>query len=306
MGNIIINNFTAPSNLDDLYDYFLSGGSNIDILLEDLKIGSTVWSIDKKAQIGDIVVFMCAKTARDKLGLASSHIPSNYSPQFISFINSQKSLYKKYSGCLLGIGVVNEIPKQDGTWWMSEIINLVPINNPVHISEFNDFITVSRTGSITKLTDSQWERLKWIIHSKNPQLYPNAKAPDKEELEKEFEEEVKKQMQLPLTQLENLAKKKSSKATATSSYSTVYKRNAIIAAYTKKRANGVCQLCGKPAPFDDVNGEPYLECHHVIWLSKGGMDSIDNCVALCPNCHRKMHLLNLSKDVNYLLNSIKP
>ena len=34
---------------------------------------------------------------------------------------------------------------------------------------------------------------------------------------------------------------------------------------------------------------PYLEVHHKIRLSDGGEDTIDNVVALCPNCHRKAH-----------------
>ena len=182
------------------------------------------------------MVFMCAKTARDKLGMASSHIPSTYDPQFISFVNTEKALYKQYSGCLLGAGIIKKLPEQDGSWWMSEIDNLVVFTNPVHISEFNDFITISRTGSITKLNDSQWQRLKWLIHSKNTNLYQDAEAPDKEELEKEFEEEVKKQMQLPLNALEKIAKKKGSAAIVTSSKTTVYKRNAVIAAYVKKKS----------------------------------------------------------------------
>ncbi|MGQ9558779.1 MAG: HNH endonuclease [Desulfurispora sp.] len=28
----------------------------------------------------------------------------------------------------------------------------------------------------------------------------------------------------------------------------------------------------------------------------GGKDTIENTVALCPNCHRKMHSLNLPED----------
>ncbi|GAA0237082.1 HNH endonuclease [Metaclostridioides mangenotii] len=48
----------------------------------------------------------------------------------------------------------------------------------------------------------------------------------------------------------------------------------------------------------------YLEVqvHHIIWLSKGGNDDIDNTVALCPNCHKKMHILNLDKDLEHLSN----
>ena len=35
----------------------------------------------------------------------------------------------------------------------------------------------------------------------------------------------------------------------------------------------------------------------MIWLSQGGQDSIENTVALCPNCHRKMHIINDQADV---------
>ncbi len=79
-------------------------------------------------------------------------------------------------------------------------------------------------------------------------------------------------------------------------------RDPYIAEYAKKRANGICQLCGQYAPFKDSEGKPYLESHHIIWLSRGGADSIDNTVALCPNCHKKMHVLDLQSDIDKLLN----
>ena len=77
-------------------------------------------------------------------------------------------------------------------------------------------------------------------------------------------------------------------------------RNPYVAEYAKRRANGRCQLCGNPAPFADSNGKPYLESHHLVWLANGGTDTIDNTVALCPNCHRKMHVLNDARDVEKL------
>lgn len=82
--------------------------------------------------------------------------------------------------------------------------------------------------------------------------------------------------------------------------SKVYIRNQYIAEYIKRRAKGICQLCGQPAPFSDINGAPYLEAHHIIWLSRGGTDSIDNTVALCPNCHMKMHIVDDVQDVKKL------
>ena len=87
--------------------------------------------------------------------------------------------------------------------------------------------------------------------------------------------------------------------------SSSFVRNRYVSEYAKRRAHGVCQLCGKPAPFKGSNGEPFLETHHVIWLADGGDDSIDNTVALCPNCHKRMHVLNLSEDVEKLLRVAK-
>ncbi|QNL44546.1 HNH endonuclease [Oscillibacter hominis] len=84
-----------------------------------------------------------------------------------------------------------------------------------------------------------------------------------------------------------------------------YERNAFVSEYAKRRAKGVCQLCAKEAPFMDKAGSPYLETHHVVWLSKGGGDTIDNTVALCPNCHRKMHVLNRKEDREALLSAAK-
>lgn len=84
-----------------------------------------------------------------------------------------------------------------------------------------------------------------------------------------------------------------------------YDRNSDVAEYAKRRANGICQLCEKPAPFNNKKGEPYLESHHLEFLSKGGEDTIYNTVALCPNCHRKMHTLNLVKDVEILKSRIR-
>lgn len=79
-----------------------------------------------------------------------------------------------------------------------------------------------------------------------------------------------------------------------------YNRDRFVNEYAKKRAQGVCQLCDQPAPFMNVKGEPFLETHHIIPLSGGGADSVDNTIALCPNCHRKMHVLNLEEDVEKL------
>ncbi len=84
-----------------------------------------------------------------------------------------------------------------------------------------------------------------------------------------------------------------------------FKRNANVIVKAKERAKGICQLCGKSAPFNDKQGGPYLEVHHVIWLSRGGSDKLSNTVALCPNCHSKMHIVDDEQDIEILLEKAK-
>lgn len=70
----------------------------------------------------------------------------------------------------------------------------------------------------------------------------------------------------------------------------VYERNPDVVAKVLKRAEGTCELCRQPAPFNRKrDGSPYLEVHHIKQLSLGGSDIVSNAQALCPNCHRKAH-----------------
>lgn len=83
-----------------------------------------------------------------------------------------------------------------------------------------------------------------------------------------------------------------------------YDRNELVKEYARRRAAGYCQLCDEPAPFES-NGVPFLEVHHIEWLAEGGPDTVDNVVALCPNCHRKMHIINKPIDVQTLVGKAK-
>ncbi|MDR2881691.1 MAG: HNH endonuclease [Azoarcus sp.] len=73
---------------------------------------------------------------------------------------------------------------------------------------------------------------------------------------------------------------------------TSIKRDPAIVAWVQKTANGKCELCLLDAPFLTDENRPYLEVHHVVTLANNGPDTIDNAVALCPNCHRAMHFSN--------------
>ena len=69
-----------------------------------------------------------------------------------------------------------------------------------------------------------------------------------------------------------------------------YRRNADVIVAVLNRANGVCEKCEQPAPFIRRSDRtPYLEVHHRTPLADGGEDTVENAIALCPNCHREAH-----------------
>lgn len=79
------------------------------------------------------------------------------------------------------------------------------------------------------------------------------------------------------------------------------KRNPYLPEQVKRRADGVCELCGKQLDYHDYAGRPYLEAHHIIPLAEDGIDDLSNMVALCPNCHKRMHIVKDPKDIKRLV-----
>jgi 5-methylcytosine-specific restriction protein A len=87
-----------------------------------------------------------------------------------------------------------------------------------------------------------------------------------------------------------LAKKKKAAPVKFTTTSTYFLRDPDVVAEALHRADGSCEVCQKPAPFKrKSDGTPYLEVHHIVRLSDGGMDDLDNVSVVCPNCHRQAH-----------------
>jgi len=89
-------------------------------------------------------------------------------------------------------------------------------------------------------------------------------------------------------QAENSVRGKSTTTTESTSRTT-YSRSEVVKKYALRVAEGVCRGCGEDAPFRGKDGEPFLEVHHLQRRSDGGADHPDNVIALCPNCHRRVH-----------------
>ncbi len=127
----------------------------------------------------------------------------------------------------------------------------------------------------------------------------NVSQEDMTELEIEMDLEEAKARQLSAEELAVRTKRKETKKSQKAE-TIVYYRNPYLKEMVKQIAAGKCQMCSENAPFYDKDKKPYLEEHHVKRLADGGSDTMDNVVALCPNCHRKVHVLNDEQDTSVL------
>ena len=126
---------------------------------------------------------------------------------------------------------------------------------------------------------------------------PTGNTPLTEEQARFIEEtQARLARRLSTDELGTRAKRAKKQPSVRTAQVSVFVRDAAVAEYARRLANGLCDLCEQRAPFQNKSNEAYLECHHIIWLAQGGEDAIANTVALCPNCHRKMHVLNTKAD----------
>lgn len=85
-----------------------------------------------------------------------------------------------------------------------------------------------------------------------------------------------------------------------------YQRDAKVKAWILKNAHGKCENCNQKAPFNAFDGTPYLEVHHVRSLADGGPDTVENTIAVCPNCHKELHYgKNAEKLIERLYENIE-
>jgi 5-methylcytosine-specific restriction enzyme A len=82
-------------------------------------------------------------------------------------------------------------------------------------------------------------------------------------------------------------------------------RAEAIRVFARRRAAGVCEACACPAPFNDIDGRPFLEVHHIDRLSDGGPDDPERVAAICPNCHRNIHFGKLGSKINEVLRALR-
>ena len=187
-----ITNISFPYHLDEFL-FFLEDNFHFnvdDVLNEDY----LEWTAPRWCKIGDIVFFMHAKTAIQKI----TRIRTEYNNTKNNYTTKQQKLiekginhaldnYKKYGGKIYAIGQVTGSKLYDDLYpddvklhWGSKIYapisEIFILENPIDISEFKDFIMVSRQSAITGIFGKEYEELKKIIIEKNncPEYFVNS------------------------------------------------------------------------------------------------------------------------------------
>lgn len=290
MASFIVN-FLGPS-ADEIRSGYVD---SLNYLLDN--DGSVNWIVGKKSKRGDRVLFYCASVSNARLGKVEKEIKQDTDRQLLEKTKKIRNAYKKYQGKIMALGtVISDAEDYDNNGeYESEIGDIVILNRPLDYAIFKDINKINSYGAITYLKEENYNKLFQMIVNDNPGQFENISV-----CPQSISEQEKEADELTDSILKKIAKKRSGQSDQHRVTTLTYYRDPFISVYAKRRAKGICDLCGEPAPFTDLQQKPYLECHHVVWLSKGGEDSIDNVVALCPNCHRRMHVLDRVEDKDRL------
>jgi 5-methylcytosine-specific restriction enzyme A len=113
----------------------------------------------------------------------------------------------------------------------------------------------------------------------------------REEARKRPQRRLDRRWSMDLGELRRRARRSRKVRTPGEARRWVYERSEDVRVCVLRRANGICEGCGKKGPFPTraVPARPYLEPHHTERLSDDGPDDPASVIALCPNCHRRVH-----------------
>ena len=179
-----INSISFPTDIKGLEDYVYDHGHyNIeDILACD----GSGWTVPRSCKLGDIVLWFHAKTAIARITALITQVRAlpngseHDKPLLLEWLEHARKLHKQYGGKVFAIGRIVSVPER---WIISEneayhfrgrvfadVGDIVILDQPVDISEFNSFISVSRHSAITPLPAKEFNWLRDIILGKNNNL----------------------------------------------------------------------------------------------------------------------------------------
>ena len=194
-----INNIAFPKSLEEIKEVYIEEGRyDIEALLS---AEETCWTAPRWAMMGDVCLFMHAKTANSTISSLKTELMKNrhyYSDtdfqELSSWLDRGKELYKKYGGKIFAVARVFDSPEEyfdsepnEYIHWGSRLYadmgEIWHLQEPIDISEFKKYVAVSNRGAITPVYGEEYAGLKKLILEKNqdpPEYFISSVASDAE------------------------------------------------------------------------------------------------------------------------------
>lgn len=181
-----VTNNTLPKDFDDFVQYLELGYRYPVESLICNEGEPEEWTAPKWCKEDDIVFFMFATRARQNL----SHVRTQYREMYKDRYNEEErkvieetfdylsGLCKQFGGKIFAVGRVSgasffqgDVDEDREVHWKSTIYapisDIYQLECPIDISEFRDFLTISRVGTITPVMGSTFRQLKALIMRHN-------------------------------------------------------------------------------------------------------------------------------------------
>ena len=189
-------NLTVPKSLEQFVYHVLERGEYVlDASLDDEELGE--WTAPRWAKIGDIAFLMHAKYADTHLRKVARQLAESRDEytqeeydEAMRFLQHGFDLHKKYGGKIYAMAQITGAPEyfddetaDDLHYWKSRLYAYMSskylLEHPVDISEFREFLYISRQSSITPVIGDTFDQLRDLIISRGntvPSYFLEAKA----------------------------------------------------------------------------------------------------------------------------------
>jgi hypothetical protein len=176
-----------------------------------------------------------------------------------------------------------------------ECVNLLSIRNLQQLAKPFSVAHLTKTADGQPLSSNRsrsggWSYVLEISLSDNVHTDDASALIDMDSFDKDFEAKVAESQSISSQARQKRLSTASKTPERVRVVSTAFRRNPDVVAEVLARAKGRCEECKLSAPFLRArDNTPYLEIHHKVTLAAGGEDTVENALALCPNCHRRLH-----------------
>ena len=192
-----VTNNTLPKDFEDFFQYLELGYAYPVESLTCNEGEPEEWTAPKWCREDDIVFFMFAARAKSNLSRARNQYLREYRERFgeedrraiDETFDYLFGLHKQLGGKIFAIGRVSgasffqrDVEYGRDVHWKSTIYapisDIYQLKRPVDISEFREFLTISRVGTITPVMGSAFRQLKELImrHNEVPMYFAKSDA----------------------------------------------------------------------------------------------------------------------------------